>query len=60
MAVGARETREGGAGGAESDEAGEGEALCGAVFGRDWKGRGARAKFSRLSHPYQVGRCGET
>jgi hypothetical protein len=42
MAVGARETREGRAGGAESEEAGEDEAavLCG--YGWDWKGRGSR------------------
>jgi hypothetical protein len=58
-AVGARETREGGAGGAESDEAGEGEVLCGVVFGWDWKGRGARVYFSRLVTPYRAGRCGE-
>jgi hypothetical protein len=46
MTVGARGTREGGAGGAESDEAGEGEALCGVVSGGT--GRGEPVAFTSV------------
>jgi hypothetical protein len=55
MAVGARETREGRAGGAESEEAGEGEALCGAVSGG--AGRGGAVAFTLVASaaPIQPG-----